>query len=107
MSIITTILFGYIYPLYIFLPITLSMTPPPVHTNCTAGWKITGYFLPLESEYTGPTQTVSVDGVDRTFNAKFLTDSKMEGWGKTKAGDYIGNYGSGGELGFKSISKRP
>jgi 3D (Asp-Asp-Asp) domain-containing protein len=64
---------------------------------CSTGWRITGYFLPLESDYGGSaTQTVNVDGKQRTFPSKFLEDSKREGWGKTNAGDYIGNYGDGG-----------
>ena len=49
--------------------------------KCSTGWYITGYFLPKESDYTGATKATTVDGIPRTINAKFLTDSAMEGCG--------------------------
>lgn len=58
--------------------------------SCTTGWHITGYFTPVESDYSGAKQTISVQGQTRSFYTSFLNDVKIEGWGKTLAGDYIG-----------------
>ena len=71
-------------------------TPTPVVTplpqGCTNGWYITGYFTPIESDYTGVMQTVHVGKTSYSFNAAFLTTIKTEGWGKTHLGNYIGFY---------------
>ena len=67
---------------------TTSVTGP--HESCTTGWNVTGYFTPLEADYAGTTQTVTVNGTARSFYSSFLQDVQVEGWGQTKAGDYIG-----------------
>ena len=59
------------------------------HESCTAGWNVTGYFTPIETDYSGPTQSTTVNGTIRTFYSSFLASVQVEGWGKTKAGDYI------------------
>jgi 3D (Asp-Asp-Asp) domain-containing protein len=69
-------------------------TPTPPPTDCTTGWKITGYFLPFETDFTGATETVIVDGKPRVLKSAFLAASRIEGWGKTSVGDFVGPYGS-------------
>ena len=64
------------------------------HESCTGGWNVTGYYTPVEAGYSGQTQSVNVNGTVRTFYSAFLADVQVEGWGQTKAGDYIG-YDSG------------
>jgi len=65
-----------------------SVTGP--HESCTSGWNVTGYFTPVETDYTGPAQTVTVNGTARSFYSSFLEDVQVEGWGQTKEGNYIG-----------------
>ena len=60
------------------------------NTNCSAGWYITRYFTPVETEYNGSTKSLLVDGIARNLYSSFLDDVKIEGWGKTKQGDYVG-----------------
>jgi 3D (Asp-Asp-Asp) domain-containing protein len=72
--------------------------------NCSDGWRITGYYTPIESDFATPeTREVEIQGPNHTtikesFNAEFLTtifDERQgfgEGWGKTRFGWYLGNY---------------
>lgn len=60
--------------------------------QCSDGWYITGYFTPHESDYSGPEESVMVQGAPYAFNAAFLKEIKTEGWGKTRLGNYIGHY---------------
>ncbi|MGN6622943.1 MAG: polysaccharide deacetylase family protein [Candidatus Nitrosocosmicus sp.] len=59
---------------------------------CTTGFTVTGYYTPIESDYSGHKKTkISIIGLGkREFNADFLNDVKIEGWGKTNQGWYIG-----------------
>jgi len=59
------------------------------HESCTSGWNVTGYFTPLETDYSGPTLSTTVNGTLRTFYSSFLASVQVEGWGKTRSGDYI------------------
>jgi 3D (Asp-Asp-Asp) domain-containing protein len=77
------------------------------NVNCSDGWRITGYYTPIETDFTTPdTREIEVRGpnhtmVKETFNADFLRtifdDDKGygEGWGKTRFGWYLGNYNGG------------
>jgi 3D (Asp-Asp-Asp) domain-containing protein len=81
-------------------------TPAPVPTtaNCSDGWRLTGYYTPIETDYTGTqTREIEIRGPGRetfkeTFNADFLKtvfDDDQgfgEGWGKTRFGWYLGEY---------------
>ncbi len=68
--------------------------------NCSDGWRITGYYTPIESDFTGgQMREVEISGVGKeTFNADFLktvfddNEGFGEGWGKTRFGWYIGEY---------------
>ena len=64
------------------------------HESCTVGWNVTGYFTPVETDYSGPTQSITVNGTLRTFYSSFLTSVQVEGWGQTKAGDFV-SYATG------------
>jgi len=59
---------------------------------CTSDWYITGYFLPIEADFSGKLVEISVDEVKQFYLADFLEVVTTEGWGKTNAGDYLGWY---------------
>jgi 3D (Asp-Asp-Asp) domain-containing protein len=71
--------------------------------SCSDGWRITGYYTPLETDFTSTdTREIDIQGVGKeTFNAQFLKtifDDDVgygEGWGKTRFGWYLGNYNGG------------
>jgi 3D (Asp-Asp-Asp) domain-containing protein len=69
-------------------------------SSCSDGWRITGYFTPLETDYAS-TETSEIDVVGAgkmSFNAEFLRvvfndeEGFGEGWGKTRFGWYLGKY---------------
>ena len=60
--------------------------------SCTSDWYITGYFLPIESDYSGKSVEISVDRTKQFYLADFLEFVKIEGWGRTNAGNYLGWY---------------
>ena len=61
-------------------------------TNCSSNWYVTGYYTPVESDYSGDLKMVVVDDNIRQFKSDFLVDVKQEGWGRTLSGDYLGWY---------------
>lgn len=61
-------------------------------TSCTDGWYVTGYFIPVESDYTGEFITINIDETQREFREDFVITLKTEGWGKTLSEDYLGWY---------------
>jgi len=66
-----------------------AMTP----LGCTDNWKITGYYTPVETDFSGQEQQIQlVDARDYTFKADFISAVKIEGWGKTTGGWYLGYY---------------
>ncbi len=60
--------------------------------NCSSDWYITGYFTPVESDYSGDFIKFTFDDYIKHFRSDFLADVKIEGWGKTRMGDYVGWY---------------
>jgi 3D (Asp-Asp-Asp) domain-containing protein len=76
---------------------TVDLAPAAV---CSDGWRITGYFTPIETDYTSRTMVeVDVSGVGKvSFDSEFVRvvfDEEQgfgEGWGKTRFGWYLGNY---------------
>jgi 3D (Asp-Asp-Asp) domain-containing protein len=66
--------------------------------SCTSGWNVTGYFTPEEKDYGIEIKVVSMTnprtGVEtlRPLSEDFLNVVKIEGWGLTKNGDYIGSW---------------
>lgn len=74
---------------------------------CSKGWYISGYFTPVEGDYSGPTIAVLMDGnITKTFVGSFLDDVKIQGWGKTKEGNYIGYYSSSYHLSERPLNSR-
>ena len=68
--------------------------------ECSEGWRITGYFTPVETDYESTeTSEIEIKGIGAlSFNAEFLNivfnedDGFGEGWGKTRFGWYVGKY---------------
>lgn len=68
--------------------------------NCSDGWRITGYYTPVETDFASTeTREIEIRDVGKqSFNVDFLNtvfDENAgygEGWGKTRFGWYLGNY---------------
>ena len=71
--------------------------------SCTSDWYITGYFLPIESDYSGELVEISVNEVKQFYLADFLEVVKIEGWGRTNAGNYLGWYHDSYHIGETSL----
>jgi 3D (Asp-Asp-Asp) domain-containing protein len=71
--------------------------------NCSDGWRITGYYTPIETDFTTTEiREIEIRGIGKeSFNAEFLRtifdddEGYGEGWGKTRFGWYLGNYNGG------------
>ncbi len=69
-------------------------------SNCSNGWRITGYFTPVETDYkSSEVREIEIRGLGKeSFNADFLktvfddNEGFGEGWGKTRFGWYLGEY---------------
>ncbi len=61
-------------------------------SECSAGWYVTGYYTPLESDYDTELITLNIDGTLYKFDEEFINEIKIEGWGKTRSGKYLGWY---------------
>jgi len=80
-----------------------TVAAPRGNGSCSAGWRITGYYTPIEADFTTKdTREVQINGVGKeTFNADFLNtifsenEGFGEGWGKTRFGWYLGKYDGG------------
>jgi len=73
--------------------ITTDPRIPTSFSNCSSDWYITGYFTPVESDYFGDFQKISINDETKQFRSDFLSVVKTEGWGKTISGEYVGWYG--------------
>jgi hypothetical protein len=69
--------------------------------TCSTNWKITGYFTPIESDYTGPIESISAGSTNTEFYSSFLDAVTKQGWGKTGQGDYIGYWNGSYHLPFQ------
>ncbi len=72
-------------------------------SNCSAEWYITGYFTPVESDYSGKFIDVIIDGKQYKYRESFVTEIKTEGWGRTISGNYLGWYGNSFHLSDKPL----
>lgn len=61
---------------------------------CTLGWYITGYYTPMESDFSGKLVKIKADGHNYKFKKDFVNVVKINGWGKTISGSYLGWYGN-------------
>ena len=53
-------------------------------------WLVTGYYLPLESDFGPLDASALVDGNERRLNLDFMKAVKLQGWGGTRGGVYLG-----------------
>jgi 3D (Asp-Asp-Asp) domain-containing protein len=62
--------------------------------TCQNNWQLTGYFVPIEKDYSShsPRKITMMDGKIISFDNTFLAAVKLEGWGKTTDGWYLGFY---------------
>lgn len=61
-------------------------------SSCSSDWYVTGYYIPLETEYSDEFVTIIINETSREFRQDFVDSIKIEGWGKTLSGDYLGWY---------------
>ena len=65
-----------------------------IEENCSDEWYITGYYTPLESDFSGEVIKILADGINITSKKEFADTVKIEGWGKMESGSYLGWYDS-------------
>ena len=59
--------------------------------SCSDGWYITGYYTASEDQFHGNPVSVTVKGVGADqFPSDFLSAVRLEGWGLTRHGWYLG-----------------
>jgi len=82
--------------LMLFLPLSLTACANVTSMDCEDNWQITGYFVPLEQDYSHKLlkQIKLKSGEVKSFDSTFIDAVKLEGWGKTKQGWYLGYYSS-------------
>ena len=61
-------------------------------SKCSDDWYITGYFTPVEENYSGEVLKVIIDGKEYSFKKNFVDAVRIEGWGRAQSGDYLGWY---------------
>jgi len=79
----------FLIPIFVILLIIFSESE---FGSCTSEWYITGYFVPVESDYSGNLIDVTVNDEDKQYDVDFLDVVRIEGWGRTNSGDYLGWY---------------
>ena len=63
----------------------------PANMTCTNGWQVTGYYTPVEADFSGSPETIRVLGQGSlTFPSDFLKAVRMEGWGRTRSSWFLG-----------------
>ena len=60
--------------------------------DCSKDWIITGYYIPDESDYAGELKQVLIGNSEINYKTDFLEEVKIEGWGRTSQGYYLGWY---------------
>lgn len=78
------------------LPLLLPSCAAFEPMTCEDNWQLTGYFVPVESDYVGNVrETITLEtGKILTLSRDFIVAVRMEGWGKTNQGWYLGWYGN-------------
>jgi 3D (Asp-Asp-Asp) domain-containing protein len=64
----------------------------PTERECSqrGEWLVTGYYLPVESDFGPADASALVNGSQRSLNTDFMKAVRLQGWGQDRAGDYIG-----------------
>ena len=79
---------------FVWLAILLAVAEgsPAAHdATCSTDWLVTGYFTVRESDFDGARiQVTFEDGKTRSYRAAFLDAVKVEGWGRSEQGAYVG-----------------
>lgn len=75
-----------------FLLSLMSEPDARYYSTCNYGWYVTGYFVPVEGDYFGKSVQIYFDNNPREFREDFVDAVKIEGWGRTLTGDYLGWY---------------
>jgi len=75
-----------------FLLSTMQNQNTEQYASCSEGWYVTGYFIPVEIDYFDSFVTIIIENQFREFRQDFVESVKIEGWGKTISGDYLGWY---------------
>ena len=73
-------------------PITSHAIAQRTATNahCSGGWKITGYYTATDTEFSGESVDIEIDGKGYIFPEDFLHWVRTDGWGLTHHGWYLG-----------------
>ena len=91
---------------FVWLAILLAVAEgsPAAHdATCSTDWLVTGYFTVRESDFDGARiQVTFEDGKTRSYRAAFLDAVKVEGWGRSEQGAYVGY-----DHGVWRLSSRP
>ena len=79
-----------IISLFLFSPLSFANHD----TACSSKWRVTGYFTPIENEYPEEEQMqINVEKLGHSIHSTaFLDAVKIEGWGRTKEGWYLGRF---------------
>jgi 3D (Asp-Asp-Asp) domain-containing protein len=86
---------GLVLRYLVFLSVSISQTVFATHdTACSSQWRVTGYFTPVEADYSQEQQKqIYVEKTGASIHSEtFLKAVKIEGWGKTKEGWYLGRF---------------
>lgn len=69
-----------------------SVSEPTVaRMSCSSGWLVTGYYTPGEEEFHGSPVDINVESHGSVaFPGDFLRHVKIEGWGRTREGWFLG-----------------
>ena len=78
----------------VILSVTITTSCSLQNIECSSNWKTTGFYTPVFNDFSkGLNKTIKIkDYKSINFNSGFLKAVKMEGWGKTRFGWYLGYY---------------
>jgi 3D (Asp-Asp-Asp) domain-containing protein len=83
-----------LFQLLLLSLVTLLNSCAQSKLDCNDSWKITGFYTPIESDFLSLNKSniKLKSGARHSLNADFLKVVKMEGWGRTRFGWYLGFY---------------
>ncbi|WP_185968070.1 3D domain-containing protein [Thalassotalea sp. PS06] len=65
----------------------------PNNYQCQDGWRVTGYYTPIENDFEAPYQSLTLKTQENYhFKRNFVDAVRIEGWGKTRFGWYLGYF---------------
>lgn len=74
--------------------------------SCSSKWYVTGYFTPVELDYPqSDTLKIKIEKLGQSIHATaFLKAVMIEGWGRTKAGWYLGRFSNKWHISNKPLN---